>query len=161
MTESKSALLSSFDIRHPQVVIIYEGNKTGITGRDLGVHANPWALSLYFHRLHWGSLLNITWLSGMGTHSFTHALWSNFPEILNRRQQNKNSYTHNEAVMATITAIEKAVACLEKEKAALCMIVIGRDAKDPQTLPLTEKLLLTWIHTMMWSRLQEEHTLII
>lgn len=41
MTESKSALLSSFDVCHPQVVIIYEGNETGITRRDLGVHANP------------------------------------------------------------------------------------------------------------------------
>lgn len=67
MTESKSSLISSFDIRHPQVVIIYEGNETGITRWNLGVHANPWALCLNFHRLQWGSLLNITWLSGMGT----------------------------------------------------------------------------------------------
>lgn len=59
--------------------------------------------------------------------------------------------------MAAITAIEKAVACLEKEKAALCVIVVGRDAKDTQTLPLAEKLLLTGIYAVMRSRLQEEH----
>lgn len=44
--------------------------------------------------------------------------------------------------MAAITAIEKAVACLKEEKAALCVIVIGRDAENPQTLPLAQKLLL-------------------
>lgn len=63
--------------------------------------------------------------------------------------------------MAAITAIEKAVACLEEEKAALWVIVVGRDAKDSQTLPLTEKLLLTGIYTMMRGRLQKEHELMI
>lgn len=59
--------------------------------------------------------------------------------------------THNEAIMPTIVAIEKAVTSLEEEKAALLMVVIGRDAEHPETLPLTKELLLPRVHTVLGS----------
>lgn len=57
--------------------------------------------------------------------------------------------THNEAVMATVVTVEKAVASLEEEKAALRVIVIGRDAEHAESLPLAKEFLLPGVHTML------------
>lgn len=57
--------------------------------------------------------------------------------------------THNEAIMPTIVTIEKAVTSLEEEKAALRMVVVGRDAEHTETLPLTKELLLSRVHAML------------
>lgn len=59
--------------------------------------------------------------------------------------------THNEAIMSTIVTIEEAVTSLEEEKAALCMVVIGCDAKHTETLPLAKELLLPRVYTMLGS----------
>lgn len=53
------------------------------------------------------------------------------------------SLTHNEAVVSTVVTIEKAVASLEEEKAALRVVVVGRDAEHTETFPLAKELLLS------------------
>ena len=60
--------------------------------------------------------------------------------------------------MPTIMTIEKAVASLKEEKAALRMIVIGRDAEHAEALPLAKELLLPRVHAVMRSRLKKEHS---
>lgn len=57
--------------------------------------------------------------------------------------------THNEAIMASVPAVEQAVAGLEQEKAALGVIIIRCDPKDPQALSLPQQLLLPGVHPMM------------
>lgn len=48
--------------------------------------------------------------------------------------------THNEAAVATITAVVQAAVGLEQEEAAGSVVVIGSDARHPQTLPLSQQL---------------------
>lgn len=63
--------------------------------------------------------------------------------------------THNEAVLPTVVTIEKAVTSLEEEKAALRVVVVGRDAEHTETLPLAKELLLPRVHAMLGSRLRK------
>lgn len=51
--------------------------------------------------------------------------------------------------MPTIVTIEKAITSLEEEKAALRVVVVGRDAEHAETLPLTKELLLPRVHAML------------
>lgn len=48
--------------------------------------------------------------------------------------------THNEAAVPTITAVVQAAVGLEQEEAAGSVVVIGGDARHPQTLPLSQQL---------------------
>lgn len=41
MTKGQPSLLTGFNISHPQVVVVNERDESGVTGTDLGVHANP------------------------------------------------------------------------------------------------------------------------
>lgn len=50
--------------------------------------------------------------------------------------------THNEALVSTITAVVQAAVGLEQEEAAGTVVIIGGDARNPQTFPLTQQLLL-------------------
>lgn len=50
--------------------------------------------------------------------------------------------THNEAAVPTITAVVQAAVGLEQEEAAGSVVVIGGDARHPQTLPLSQQLFL-------------------
>lgn len=45
--------------------------------------------------------------------------------------------THNKAVVSTITAVVQAAVGLEQEEATGLVIVIGGDARHPQTLPFS------------------------
>lgn len=48
--------------------------------------------------------------------------------------------THNEAVVSTITAVVQTAVGLEQEEAAGSVVVIGGDARHPQTLSLSQQL---------------------
>ncbi len=51
--------------------------------------------------------------------------------------------THNEAVVSTITAVVQTAVGLEQEEAAGSVVIIGGDARHPQTFPLSQQLLLS------------------
>lgn len=51
--------------------------------------------------------------------------------------------THNEAVVSTITAVVQTAVGLEQEEATGSVVIIGGNARHPQTLPLSQQLLLT------------------
>lgn len=85
--------------------------------------------------------------------TFRHGYTRHTHTYANARSQ---SWTHNEAVTTAVTAIEQTVARLKEEKAALCVIVVGRDAEDPQTLPLAEELLFSGVNAMMRGRLRDK-----
>lgn len=46
--------------------------------------------------------------------------------------------THNEAVVSTVTAVVQTAVGLKQEEAAGSVVVIGCDARHPQTLPLPQ-----------------------
>lgn len=73
------------------------------------------------------------------------------------KREKKTRLTHNEAIMATVVTIEKAVTSLEQEKAALRVVVIGRDAEHTEALSLAKELLLARVHTMLGSRLRRKN----
>lgn len=50
--------------------------------------------------------------------------------------------THVESVVCTVPAVEQAAVGLEQEEPAGSMVVVGGDARHPQTLPLPQQLLL-------------------
>lgn len=50
---------------------------------------------------------------------------------------------HHKAILATIPAVEQAVAGLEEEEATLAVEVIRSDTKDAQALALPQQLLLS------------------
>lgn len=51
-------------------------------------------------------------------------------------------FTHNEAVVSTIAAVVQAAVGLEQEESTGTVVIIGGDARHPQTLPLPQQLLL-------------------
>ena len=50
--------------------------------------------------------------------------------------------THNEGVVGPVAAVVQAAVGLEQDEAAGPVVVIGGDAGHPQTLPLSQQLLL-------------------
>lgn len=50
--------------------------------------------------------------------------------------------TYNKAVVYTITAIVQTAVGLEQEEATGTVVIIGGDARHPQTFPLSQQLLL-------------------
>ena len=50
--------------------------------------------------------------------------------------------THNERVVGTITAVVQAAVGLEQDEATGTVVIIGGDARHPQTFPLPQQLLL-------------------
>lgn len=50
--------------------------------------------------------------------------------------------THNEAVVSTITAVVQSAVGLEQDEAAGTVVIIGGDARYPQTFPLSQQFLL-------------------
>lgn len=51
--------------------------------------------------------------------------------------------SHHEAILATIPAVEQAVAGLEEEEATLAVEVVRSDTEDAQALALAQQLLLS------------------
>lgn len=51
--------------------------------------------------------------------------------------------SHHEAILATIPAVEQAVAGLEEEEAAFTVEVVRGDTEDAQALALPQQLLLS------------------
>lgn len=66
---------------------------------------------------------------------------------------------HHKAIFASIPTVEKAVAGLKKEKAALTVEVIGGDSKDSQPLALPQQLFFPGVHPVVWGSLVESSKL--
>lgn len=66
--------------------------------------------------------------------------------------------THNEAVVSTVTAVVQTAIGLEQEEPAGSVVVIGGDARHPQTLPLSQQLLLPGEAPVMWAGLRSGAT---
>lgn len=50
--------------------------------------------------------------------------------------------THDEAAVSAVAAVVQAAVGLEQEEAAGPVVIVGGDARHPQTLPLPQQLLL-------------------
>lgn len=66
--------------------------------------------------------------------------------------------THSKGVVSTVAAVVQTAVGLEQEKAAGMVVVIGSDARHPQTLPLSQQLLLSGEAPMVRAGLRSEVT---
>lgn len=65
-----------------------------------------------------------------------------------------SSLTHNEAVVSAVTAVVQAAVGLEQEEPTGSVVVIGSDARHPETLPLSQQLLLPGEAPVVWAGLR-------
>lgn len=120
--------------------------------------------SVYYHGFIW-SLLMLCRVEGDGENFKIHGVKGDFNFLYLVMHKNQMSFptslirsvifslcsaavrvllnwplTHNEAAVPTITAVVQAAVGLEQEEAAGSVVVIGGDARHPQTLPLSQQL---------------------